>query len=94
MPIVVFDIAELAAMPPSAEPVCERNGWSLEITRIFGSMPASFSSWICSLRNIPNAAERPAAPAPTITASYISSTCFGLIPTIFAQGVTSLWFVG
>lgn len=106
-PIAAFDRVEvvqcqssfstlprLAAMPPSAEPVCERNGWSLEITRMFGSMPASFRACICSLRSIPNAADRPAAPAPTITASYISSTCFGLIATIFAQGVTSLRFAG
>ncbi len=77
-----------------AAEVCERNGWSLEITRMFGSMPASFRACICSLRSIPNAADRPAAPAPTITASYISSTCFGLIATIFAQGVTSLRFAG
>ena len=55
---------------------------------------ASFRACICSLRSIPNAADRPAAPAPTITASYISSTCFGLIATIFAQGVTSLRFAG
>ena len=59
-----------------------------------GSMPASFRACICSLRSIPNAADRPAAPAPTITSSYISSTCFGLIATIFAQGVTSLRFAG
>ena len=75
-------------MPPSAEPVCERNGCSLDITRTFGSMPDSFNCSMSGECISPSAADRPAAPAPTITASYISSTCFGLISKIVAQGLT------
>lgn len=42
-------------MPPSAEPVCERSGCSLETTRIFGSTPCSLSSVISGERSSPNA---------------------------------------
>ena len=92
VPVVFFDVAE--AGRNAAFRGTGVRAQRLEITRMFGSMPASFRACICSLRSIPNAADRPAAPAPTITASYISSTCFGLIATIFAQGVTSLRFAG
>lgn len=77
-------------MPPSAEPVCERSGCSLETTRIFGSTPCSLSSVISGERSSPNAADRPAAPAPTITASYISSKRFGLMGSILAHPPNSL----
>lgn len=51
-------------------------------------MPDSFNCSMSGECISPSAADRPAAPAPTITASYISSTCFGLISKIVAQGLT------
>src|SRR5919109_2064648 len=47
-----------AHIPPWAVPVCERVGYSFEITAVLASPEAS------------SAARSPAPPAPTITASY------------------------
>ena len=51
--------ASAAQTPPCAVPVCERVGYSFEITAVFTRSDASI------------AARRPAPPAPTITASYV-----------------------
>jgi hypothetical protein len=48
-----------AHIPPCAVPVCERVGYSFEITAVLTCSDASM------------AARSPAPPAPTITASYV-----------------------
>ncbi len=50
-------LASAAAMPPCAAPVCERVGYSFEMTAVFAPGPASMAARI------------PAPPAPTITTS-------------------------
>src|SRR5919106_521026 len=54
-----------AHIPPWAVPVCDRVGYSLEITAVRTCPEAS------------RAARRPAPPAPTITASYVWVTVIG-----------------